>query len=373
MPAITLSARWLVTATDVLDHPLLEIDADDIVTRIESGPPQSGDDTLSPALLDIHTHGAAGYDVMAGTTEALDTVGRFLASRGVAHYLPTTVSAPVETTLRSLEALATRIEAGPQHGQARPIGIHLEGPFLSHVKRGVHPEANLQRPDIQLFDRLQEAALGQIRLMTLAPEIPGALDLIAHATAAGVLISVGHTDATAEQTRAAIQAGARSATHTFNAMRPLNHREPGVLGTVLDDDRLFAELICDGVHVAPELVRLWLKAKGPHRGILVTDSMAATGMPEGRYRLGTLDVEVANGRCMANGVLAGSVLTLDRAVLNLRRFTGASLPVAIRLASANPALLLGLPGLVEIKVGHPAHLSRFSPEGHLLASYIGGS
>ena len=282
------------------------------------------------------------------------------------------MTAPVETTLRSLEAIATRIEQAPRPGMARPLGIHLEGPFLSHARRGVHPAADLQSPDIRLFDLFQQAARGQIRLITIAPEVPGALELIAHATAAGVVVSLGHTDATAAETRAAIKAGATSATHTFNAMRKLDQREPGVLGVVLDDDRLFAEIICDGVHVAPELVRLWRKAKGPARGILITDSMAATGMPDGRYRLGTFDVDVADGRAMANGVLAGSVLTLDRAISNLCSFTSASLPEAIGLASINPAALLGRPGLAEMEVGQPANLARFSPDGRLLSSYIGG-
>ena len=371
----SISARWLLTDGDLIDHPRITLDADGIITGISSGSPthSADDDTLSPALLDIHTHGVAGHDVMEGSTAALDTIERFLASRGVAHYLPTTVTAPVDTTLRSLEALAVRINAGPRPGLAQPLGIHLEGPFLSHVRRGVHPVALLQPPDIGLFDRLQEAAGGHIRLITIAPEIPAAIPLIAHATAAGVLVSIGHTDATSAETRLAIDAGARSATHTFNAMRKLDQREPGVLGTVLDDVRLFAELICDGVHVAPELVRLWLKAKGPSRAILVTDSMAATGMPEGRYLLGGLEVDVADGQCrLSDGTLAGSVLTLDRAVLNLRRFTGAPLPVALGLASRNPAALLNRPDLAEIRVGQPANLSRFSPEGRLLSSYIGG-
>ena len=183
----------------------------------------------------------------------------------------------------------------------------------------------------------------------------------------------------AADTLAAIDAGAASATHTFNAMRALDHREPGILGIALDDDRLFAELICDGVHVAPPLVRLWLKAKGRDRAILVTDAMSAAGMPDGDYKLAGLAVHVANGRAelsedLAQGkqTLAGSVLTLDRAVANVQSFTGGSLADAARFASHNPAAMLGRPELTRIATGRPANLNRFSPTGALTATYLRG-
>jgi N-acetylglucosamine-6-phosphate deacetylase len=167
------------------------------------------------------------------------------------------------------------------------------------VKRGVQPSEHLLAPDIALFDRLFEAAEGHIRLMTLAPELPGAAELTAHATARGVRVSMGHSNATAAETRAAIAAGAVSATHTFNAMRPLDHREPGILGVVLTDDSLFAELICDGIHTAPEMVKLWWKAKGPERAILVTDAMSAAGMPDGEYQIGR--IRGAGGKRQSHG------------------------------------------------------------------------
>jgi N-acetylglucosamine-6-phosphate deacetylase len=175
------------------------------------------------------------------------------------------VTAGIDETLRSLEGLARWMESPGEDACARPIGIHLEGPFLSHVKRGVHPPEKLREPSIELFDRFVEAAGGQVRLMTLAPELPGANELARHACERGVRISMGHSDATAAETRKAIAAGATSATHTFNAMRALDHREPGILGVVLTEEPLYAELICDGVHTAPEIVRLWWKAKGSER------------------------------------------------------------------------------------------------------------
>ena len=253
------------------------------------------------------------------------------------------------------------------------MGIHLEGPFLSHLKRGVQPPEFLLAPDIALFDRLFEAAEGQIRLMTLAPELPGAVELTAHATARGVRVSLGHSDATAEESRAAIHAGAVSATHTFNAMRPLNHREPGILGTVLTTDSLFAEMICDGIHCAPETVKLWWRAKGAKRGILVTDAISATGMPDGQYQLGGFAVQVADGRAMAGGVLAGSVLTLDRALANFLEFTGATLEEALCLLTVNPAVMTGLADQAgALAVGRPANLVVVNEERELIASVVNG-
>ena len=253
---------------------------------------------------------------MEGTPEALSCVGRFLASRGTGAFLATTVSAPVDVTLRSLEGLAKVIAQAPVEGEAKPIGIHLEGPFLSHAKRGAHPANRLLAPDIGVFDRMFEAAQGYVRLITLAPELPGAAELAAHATSRGVRVSVGHSDANACETRGAIDAGAVSATHTYNAMRVLDHKNPGILETVLTTDELYAELICDGIHNMPELVRLWWRAKGPEKAILVTDAMSATGMPDGEYQLGDFPVRVANGRAMIGEALAGSVLTLDKALAN---------------------------------------------------------
>jgi len=379
MSAAFLTARQLITADAIIEFPRIAIDADGIVTSIDAGEPDASDSILTAAFFDIHVHGAAGHDVMEGTSQALGRVGDFLATKGVAHYLATTVTAPVERTLRSLEGIAKAIETAKQTTGARPVGIHLEGPFISHAKRGVHPPADIQPPSIALFQRMQQAASGHIRLITIAPEIPGALELIEYATRTGTYVSVGHSDATAEQTRAAIAAGARSATHTFNAMRRLDHREPGIAGVVLDDDSLYAELICDGIHVAPEFIRLWLRSKGEDRAILMTDGISATGMPDGNYMLGEFAVTVHDGKCLsagdlANGVetLAGSVLTMDHAVANLQRYTGASLTTAVRLASRNPARMLSLDHLGGVAVGQPANFNVFSADGTLQRTILHG-
>jgi N-acetylglucosamine-6-phosphate deacetylase len=387
-PAIIISMRKVFTATRLFDGSQLIVDPAVLVEdgRIRSiasrasaalptGVPVEdfADATLAPAFFDIHIHGAAGHDVMEATPDALHTISRFLATRGTGSFLATTVTAPLDATLRAAEGLADLIEAPHTPGHARPIGIHLEGPFLSHEKRGVQPPEHLLAPSIATFDRLYDAACGHVRLITLAPELPGAAELIAHSTARGVRVSLGHSNATAAETRAAINAGASSATHTFNAMRPLDHREPGILGVVLTTPSLYAELICDGIHTASEMVRLWRSAKGPERAILVTDAISATGMPDGEYQLGGFTVHVANGRAMARGVLAGSVLTLDRALTNYIAFTGASLDESLPLLTANPAAMTGLTGrAASIAPGMPANFVVLEKSGQLRASILDG-
>jgi N-acetylglucosamine-6-phosphate deacetylase len=378
-----VTAAWLWDGQNLIPDPLVDIEdgrVDSIASRANT--PLSSDSrhldypgaTIAPSFFDVHIHGAAGHDVMEATPEALTTIGRFLASRGTGRFLATTVTAPVDATLRSLSGLAKLLNQPPSTPKAaQPIGIHLEGPFLSHLKRGVHPPTLLQAPDIALFDRFYDAAEGHIRLLTLAPELPGAAEFAAHAVRRGVRISVGHSNATAAETRAVLDAGATSATHTYNAMRPLDHREPGILGTILADDHTYAEIICDGIHVAPELVNLWFRAKGSHRAILVTDAMSATGMPDGEYQLGGFAVQVASGRAMAGGVLAGSVLTLDRALANFLAFTGTPISDALPLLTRNPATMTGLTEQAgALQPGSPANLTVLSPEGKLLAHLLNG-
>ena len=371
----TLTARTLITAIGSIAYPSITIGPTGLIEDISTDASSNSESILTPTFFDIHIHGAAGHDVMNATPAALNSIAKFLASKGTSHFLPTTVTASIDATLKALDSLATFIEASPTPTQATPIGIHLEGPFLSHAKRGVHQSALLQPPSIPLFDRFQQAARGHIKLLTVAPETPGALDLIRHAASQGVRVSLGHTNATAPEAEAAIAAGATSATHTFNAMRPLDHRDPGILGTVLDTPSLFAELICDGIHVAPALVRLWLKLKADH-AILITDGISATGMPDGPYSLGPLAVTVTNGKCTLTdslATLAGSVLTLDCAVANLQRFTNCTLEQAVRCASSQPATMLGLANTIaSLRPGQPASFNQYAPQGRIEATYLNG-
>ncbi len=384
----TITARQLQTGSEIIDYPLVTLD-DGRIRQIEALPAMEQERApatyrfpgaiLVPSYIDIHIHGCAGHDVMEATPEALDAIGTYLAGRGVGAYLPTTVTAKREETLRALAGLAAQIglhgvkTGGDDSRGATPLGIHLEGPFLSHTKRGVHTDALLEAPSLDLFDQFWQASEGCIRLMTIAPELPGAKELIAHATRLGVRCSLGHSNATVCEAQAALKAGARSATHTFNAMRAMDHREPGLAAFVLDEQSLFAEVICDGIHVDPMMVRLYFKAKGRDRSILVTDGMSATGMPDGVYMLGEMEVEVVDGRCTSHGVLAGSVLTLDRGVRNFMAFTGADLEVAVAAASRNPSRLLGLEdSWGALQAGGAANLTVLSPEAEVLQTFLAG-
>lgn len=374
----TLAAKRLVTPAAIVEYPVITLEGPAIASissressEIRSITHNFPESTLTAGLFDIHMHGAVGHDVMEGETEALCSIGTFLARRGVTEYLATTVTAPLDFTLRALDRISAHIATQPADGEAVIRGIHIEGPFLSHVKRGMHPPEFLLTPSPVLLDKLWDAAKGQIKLMTIAPELPGALETMARAGELGIRCSVGHSDANTAEAIAALRAGAASATHTFNAMRPLNHREPGILGVVLDRDDIYADLICDGVHVAPQLIRLWLKAKGPERAILITDSLEATGMPGGRYKLGQTIVDVKDGHCTTeDGVLAGSVLTLDEAVSRLQEFTGADLATAVRLASRNPARMLGLPH--DLHAGVEANFNIYGRDARRQATVIRG-
>lgn len=380
----TIAARRLIRAGGVVEYPLVTVE-DGRVSHIETlgaGDHQRvaatyrfPEATLVPAYVDIHVHGCAGHDVMEATPEALGAIGLYLASRGVGAYFPTTVTSSREETIRSLAGLADQIERGKgaDLGGATPLGIHLEGPFLSHLKRGVHAEALLETPSIALFDRFWEAAEGKICLMTIAPELPEAPELIAYATALGVRCSMGHSDARVCEAETGFLAGARSATHTFNAMRMIDHREPGLAAFVLDRQSLYAEIICDGIHVDPMMVRLFFKAKDKDRIILVTDGISATGMPDGTYMLGDMEVEVRDGRCTSGGILAGSVLTLDRGVKNLVEFTGTDLDTAVAAATHNPSQLMGIEDTWgSLEVGRIANVAVLSRSAEVIQTFLAG-
>ncbi|HET9364828.1 MAG TPA: N-acetylglucosamine-6-phosphate deacetylase [Candidatus Angelobacter sp.] len=348
---IAITASSLLTPMKVVEQPVLVVEDGQIVTvgpRSQIPLPENArhydfpDAILAPGFIDIHIHGGSGHDVMETDTSALAAIERGMLKHGVTSYLATTVTAPLPATLKSLEHLGAAARTKPNEAKSCLLGVHLEGPFISHVKRGVHPPENLLRPAPELLRQFHEASGGAIRILTIAPELKGSLETIAEATQLGIRSSLGHSNATFAEANAGIQAGARHATHTFNAMRPLDHREPGILGAVLSDDSVTADLIADGVHVAPSMVKLFLTAKGTERAILITDAISATDMPDGKYKLGEFVVEVKGDRCELEGKLAGSVLTLDRAVRNVMRYATLSLQDSVRLVTLNPARLLGI-------------------------------
>ena len=375
-----LTATRLYTPDHLVERPVVLIEDGviaDVFSQTDAGLPEGRhvelpESTLIPALFDVHIHGSGGHDVMEATESALSHIGNFLARRGVGSYCATTVTAPLDTLLRSLNGIAKLIST-PIEG-ARPVGIHLEGPFLSPHKRGAHAEGQLLTPSIALFDRMWEASEGKIRVMTIAPELRGAEETIAHATKLGVRVSLGHSDANGDAARAGVMAGAVTATHTFNAMRRFDHRDPGIIGEVLDNSRLFAEMICDGLHVDPSVVRLFWKAKGAERALLVTDAMAGAGMPDGPYRLGEMEVRVKNGRCViGEDTLAGSTLTLDQGLRNFMQFTGADLDDALPLVTRNPARMAGFESEIGgIVPGRSADIAVLSRRNEVIGTILRG-
>ena len=382
MKTVFTAAR-LYSPIDEIEYPLLTVE-DGRIADISSRARKTlapnttlvdfGDAVLAPGFFDIHIHGGAGVDAMRASPSELPRLGKFLATHGVTGYFPTTVAAPLDSTYAALERLADAIESTTDGSvQARPLGIHLEGPFLSHKRRGVHPPENLVEPTIAIFDRLCQAARGHVRMMTIAPEIPGAMEVIAEAARRNVCVSIGHSDADMPTAQAAVTAGARHATHTFNAMRPLDHREPGIIGEVLSDDRLTADMIVDGIHVAPAVVQLFLQAKGVERAVLITDAISATGMPDGRYQLGPIEVDVKEGKCTSNGSLAGSVLTMDRALRNVTQFSHWTLRDAVRAATLNPARAVGLGAdYGALTKGSNADFTVLTPAGEVIKIIVGG-
>jgi len=324
---------------------------------------------VAPGFVDVHIHGAGGHDVMEATPAALDCITSTVARYGTTSILATTVTASVDDTCRSLEGIAQYIRSHEKFEQdstslsAEILGIHLEGPFISKARRGVHPPDAIARPSVQILEKFRAAADGLIRMITVAPEIPGALDLIQAAASNGIVAAIGHTDANYEQTQAAIQAGARHTVHFYNAMRPFSHRDPGIIGAVLTEPDVTAEVIADGIHVAGPAIQVLLGTKGFDTVILASDATAATGMPDGNFRLGKFEVAVKDGVCRnAEGKLAGSTLTLDRA---LRYIVGLGVPIidAVRMATILPARRVSLAGKKGIiAMGADADLVVLTPD-----------
>jgi N-acetylglucosamine-6-phosphate deacetylase len=327
--------------------------------------------TVVPGFVDLHIHGAGGHDVMEGNARALDRITSTVARHGTTSIVATTVTASIEDTCHSLEGIARYIHnhenvenpSKENRPAAEILGVHLEGPFISKTRRGVHPPDAIAKPSIEVLDKFVKAADGLVRILTIAPELPGAINVIAHAVAAKIIVALGHTDADYDQARAAIEAGARHSVHIYNAMRPFTHRDPGVVGAILTDPDVTAEIIADLVHVAGPAIQVLIGTKGFDTVLLVSDGIAATGMPDGNYRLGNFEVTVKDGVARnSEGKLAGSTLTLDRALRNVVAL-GVPLADAVRMATVLPARRLGLAGKKGIiAVGADADLVALAPD-----------
>ncbi len=355
-----VTADVVVTGREVLRPGWLEVASGRVAGLGAGQPPAPADAALGavavvPGFVDMHSHGGGGGAFPEATDEGTGRTTRLHARHGTTTMVASLVSAPPDELLRQVRVLAEQVRGG------WVAGIHLEGPWLAPGRRGAHEPSALRDPEPVEIDRVLAAGAGTIRMVTLAPELEGAEDAIRRVVAAGAVAAVGHTDATYEQTRAAIAAGATVATHLFNAMRPVHHREPGPVIALLEDPSVTVELVGDGVHVHPALARhVWATAGGD-RVALVTDAMAAAGMPDGAYRLGTLPVEVVDGvaRLAGTATIAGSTATMDQlfrfAVTHSDLAEDEALLAAVRQTSTTPARTLGL-GAAGLAAGAAADL-----------------
>ena len=341
---------------DSVESGVITVD-DGVITSVEtSGDVDSRTDApyVTPGFVDVHVHGGGGHDAMGGTT-ALDGMARHLLRHGVTSFLPTGVSAPLDDIYRFVDEVRDWMPRAPLDG-SQPLGSNLEGPWLSHPKKGAHDPQLLRSPADLRFEDL-EAHLDGLRLVTVAPEIPGALELIAWLHARGIATSMGHSAATLDEARAGYQAGGSSTTHLFNGMSGVDHRDPGLAVAALTDDDAYVELIADGVHVHPALWVLIARTKPTDRLMLISDAIRLAGMGDGRASVGGLDIEVVGSRVTLVGTttLAGSVIALDTAVRNVVA-SGLSLPAAVAAASRNPLAMLRVTDRGRIAVGQRADL-----------------
>jgi N-acetylglucosamine-6-phosphate deacetylase len=351
------------------------------ITAVSAGPPPRrpdvvlSDGVLLPGFVDLQVNGYFGVELDRVDGTGWATVASRLAETGTTAFLPTFITCPIAEMIDSLRraaAIVGQLTAG--HGRARVLGIHLEGPFISAKRAGAHNTAWIRKPDRAAIDALLEAGSGLVAVLTLAPELDGAMAAIKQLTRAGVLVSIGHSDASAQQVSAAAMCGARMVTHVFNAQRPMHHREPGVVGQALADSRLTSGLIADLHHVSGQVAAIAFAA-APGRICLVTDAAACAGMPPGRYVLGGEAIELAEQDgappVRADGTLAGSALRMDSAVANMVA-VGIGLPEAVAAATRIPADLLGRRDLGRIAAGAAADLTWLSDNLRARATWIAG-
>ena len=323
-------------------------------------------DYLLPGFVDVHIHAYRGCDTMQGEG-AVREMSRGLYEAGVTAFLPTTMSATMEDTLHAVQGVRA-VMVRPEPCSARVLGAHMEAPFLNPKKCGAQRAECLREPNWADFLTMTGGDLSAVRMITLAPELPGAEDFIRQATEAGIVVSLGHSAATAEKSHRAAELGASHVTHTFNAQPPLHHRQPGLTGAALVDDRLYAEFIADGIHLHGDIVQMLCRCKGVNRAVAITDAMEAADMPDGQYALGGQPVTVHEGQArLQDGTLAGSVLTMRQALHNLIHLFHIAPADAVRMCTSTPAESVGEPLAGHMAVGSPVPLTRWSPDWQFIS------
>ena len=318
-------------------------------------------DYLLPGFVDVHIHAFKGRDTMDGE-EAVRHMSRELLRCGVAGFCPTTMSAGAEDTLKAVNGIRAVMD-DPETEGAIVLGAHMEAPFLQEERAGAQRKEFFQNPDWAAFERMTGGRADTVRLITMAPERKGSETFIRKAASKGIHVSIGHTNADAETFHQAVKWGADHVTHTFNAQTPLKHREPGIPGAALTEDKVYCEMICDGIHLHHDIVRLIARCKGAGKTVAITDAMEAAGMPEGDYTLGGQRVFVKDGAArLADGTLAGSVLTMQQALENLIHLFGIDPAEACAMCTSTPAASIGASGFGCIAAGSPVPLTRWSRE-----------
>ncbi len=374
---IILKGGKIITPDTTLENKSLII-KDRSITGIQSGDinPSPGDRVIdlqgywiSPGLIDVHVHGAMGFDTMDATPEALHRMGSFFAEHGVASYLPTTMTETPEAILKSITNVANCAQSDET---AQHLGVHVEGPYFNPAHKGAQPEYNLRDADPSEYESWLDT--GVVKLVTIAPERTGSMAFIDRGIAGGVEFSIAHSGASYERVIESADHGLRQATHTFNGMLGLHHRQPGTVGAVLTDDRIYAQVICDGVHVHPAVIDLIVRAKGSHRTILITDAIMGTGLADGEYELGGEKIAVKEGisRTVA-GNLAGSTLTLDAAIRNMITFTTLSFEEVLPMATSVPAKAMNWYGKKGIiRPGADADITIFDHDLNVRMTIVAG-
>lgn len=333
----------------------------------------AGGNRVVPGFLDIHTHGAVGVDVNGADAKGFEKICRFFASQGTTSWLCSVLTDTKEQTMQAIDMYKEWKKM--EHHGANLMGIHLEGPFLCPAYKGAMPEHLLKKPDMELLKSYQEAAEGEVRYITVSPEVEGIVDFIPYIKSLGIQVAIGHSGADYDTARRAIQNGALGATHTGNAMKLLHQHFPAIWGAVLEDDEVYCEMICDGRHLHPGTVRFIIKIKGLDRVVAVTDSIMAAGLPDGNYKLGVNDVVVVEGdaKLVSDGTRAGSTLTTGKALKNLLEFTGRSLTDILPILTENPARLIGVYDRVgSIEPGKDADLVFLDEDCSVVRTFVKG-
>jgi N-acetylglucosamine-6-phosphate deacetylase len=376
--ALALTHARIVTPEEEIEEGTVVLAGGRIIQAGANPPPPQTDALdlrgliVAPGFIDLHVHGGGGFSLASDDPEQTRSFARWAVGTGVTSFLVTPIGRDRDDLLRQIRA-ARPLMKGVREG-ARPLGFHFEGPFLSPERLGAFRTEWLSEPSVEEFRAYLEAAGGHLRLISLAPELAGAEAVIAEAVAAGVVVGLAHSDATYEEAQRAFSLGVRHVTHCYNGMRLFHHRDPGCLAAALNSRDVTVELIADGVHVHPGAMELLLRAKGPERTVLVTDAIPLAGLADGSFDLGGEKVWVEDGVARrADGALAGSAFTMDRMVANAARWLPVGLPGAIRMATLNPALVIGVAGRKgRVAPGFDADLVVLAHDLEVEMTFIGG-